>query len=130
MTPEEYIKNVCKTESIDFEAIANRLQDHRLIRLLHGGMGLATEGGELIDQLKKHIFYGKPLDIVNILEELGDSDWYKGIIVDELQTDFSTIWERNIAKLKARYGDKFTETKAEGRDLEKERKILEGESGR
>jgi len=35
--------------------------------------------------------------------------------------------DRNISKLKARYGEKFTETAALNRDLETERKILEGE---
>jgi len=126
MTPDEYIKNVVKTESVDFDAIADRLSNPHLIRLLHGAIGMATEAGELLDQLKKHIFYGKELDEINLVEELGDSDWYKGIIVDELQTSFEHIWKLNIEKLKKRYGNKkFAETKALGRDLDAERKILE-----
>jgi hypothetical protein len=35
--------------------------------------------------------------------------------------------EKNIAKLKARYGDKFSEESAEHRDLKTEREILEKE---
>jgi NTP pyrophosphatase (non-canonical NTP hydrolase) len=127
MTPEEYIKAVCKTESVDFDAISKRLSNLGLIRLLHAAMGLETEVGEIMDQLKKHIFYGKELDTVNLMEELGDLFWYTGIMADTLDFHYETIWERNIAKLKARYGDKFSETRAEDRDLERERGILEGE---
>lgn len=39
--------------------------------------------------------------------------------------DYFAILDTNIAKLKARYGDKFSEEKAINRDLETERKILE-----
>ena len=35
------------------------------------------------------------------------------------------IHERNISKLKARYGEKFTSESALNRNLEKEREILE-----
>ena len=38
---------------------------------------------------------------------------------------FEEIMEKNIEKLKARYGDKFTEKSALNRDLEQERKTLE-----
>jgi hypothetical protein len=39
--------------------------------------------------------------------------------------EISVILDTNIEKLKARYGEKFSSTKAINRDLEKERKILE-----
>jgi len=44
--------------------------------MLHMKMGLITEVGELLDALKKHIAYGKELDIVNLMEEWGDAMWY------------------------------------------------------
>ena len=94
-------------------------------RLLHAGIGLATESGEFLDALKKHIFYGKPLDRTNLKEEIGDLQWYCAIALDELDSSFEEVQETNIAKLKARYPDKFTEERAETRDLVKERKILE-----
>ena len=40
-------------------------------------------------------------------------------------TTIEKLRETNIEKLKARYGDKFTEAAALNRDLETERKILE-----
>lgn len=125
MDTKDYVQNAIKTESRDFEAIGQRLQSVENQRLLHAGIGLATEAGEFLDALKKHVFYGKDLDKVNLREEMGDIFWYCAIIADQLEVDFSEVMERNITKLKARYGDKFTEEKASNRDLETERTILE-----
>lgn len=125
METKEYIKNAVKTESRDFKAIGDRLQSVENQRLLHGGIGLATEAGEFLDALKKHVFYGKELDKVNLREEMGDIFWYCAIIADQLEVDFATVMERNITKLKARYGEKFTEAAANTRDLATEREILE-----
>lgn len=113
------------TESKDFEAIAERICTQRGIRLLHAQMGIASEGGEISDQLKKHLFYGKPLDTINLAEEIGDLFWYCALASNELGIPFTQIMETNIAKLKARYGDKFSEYAATHRDLKTERQILE-----
>ncbi len=125
MTPEEYIKNVLKTESVNIIKIRERLSSEYKIRLLHGAIGMVTEAGEIMDMIKKHIFYGADLDLTNLKEELGDSDWYRSIICDAAKFTIEEIWETNIAKLKSRYGEKFGETRALNRDLDKERKILE-----
>lgn len=125
MTPKEYIENVLKTENVNHKAITVRLMPPETQRLLHGGMGVVTEAGELMDSLKKQIFYGAEPDNVNIKEEIGDLFWYIGILCDTLGLTFEEVFETNIAKLKARYGDKFGETQALNRDLEKERRILE-----
>ena len=125
MDTKLYKELVLKTESKDFEAISSRLKDNRTLRLLHGSCGIATEAGELLDALKKHIFYGKEIDTVNVVEEVGDLMWYCAIILDELGVEFEDVMEKNINKLKARYGEKFSETSANTRNLDKERKILE-----
>ena len=122
---EDYIENVLKTESQVTPELIERVSNKSNIRLLHAGIGMCTESGEFIDALKKHIFYGKTLDIVNLKEEIQDLMWYIGIAMDELGTDFDTEQKKNIAKLKARYGDKFTSDAAINRNLEVERKILE-----
>lgn len=116
---KEYIQNAIKTESIHFNVEGRE-------RLLHAGIGLATESGEFLDALKKSIFYGKELDTVNLKEELGDVLWYMAIAMDALGTDFETEMEKNMRKLKARYGEKFSKDFAERRNLKKERAILEG----
>ncbi len=128
MDTKTYVENAIKTESRDFAAIGARLSEVRNQRLLHAGIGLATEAGEFLDSLKKHVFYGKALDTVNLAEEMGDLFWYCAIIADELNVDFASVMERNIAKLKARYGDKFSEERAHSRDLQTERTILEGQA--
>ncbi|OIQ17096.1 MAG: hypothetical protein BM556_12845 [Bacteriovorax sp. MedPE-SWde] len=128
MNSKQYISDATRTESTNFEAMNTRLNDDGLKRLLHAGIGLSTESGEFLDALKKHIFYGKELDKVNLAEEMGDLFWYMAIVADELGFEFEEVMERNITKLKARYGDKFTEEKAEKRDLDTEREILEEQS--
>lgn len=125
MTPKEYIENVLKTENVNHKAITLRLMPPETQRLLHGAMGVVTEAGELMDALKKQIFYGAEPDKVNLKEEIGDLLFYVGVLCDTLGVTFEEIFETNIAKLKARYGDKFGETQALNRNLEKERKILE-----
>lgn len=126
MTNKEYVQNALVTESNNFEAIGARISQPENIRLLHAAIGLATEAGEIQDQLKKAIFYGKTLDRVNLAEEMGDLFWYLAILADTLGVSFDEIQEKNIAKLKARYGSKFSEAAALNRNLDTERKILEG----
>ena len=124
MNPEDYIKGVLRHESKDFDAICERI-DNRMIRIIHAVMGLATESGELIDQVKKHIFYGKPLDEVNLVEECGDLLWYMAIMLDCLGLSFEKTMDINNKKLTLRYGDKFTEDAATNRNLDVEREVLE-----
>lgn len=57
--------------------------------LLHCATGLVTESAELVDAIKKHVFYGKPLDVVNIKEEIGDLLWYIAIPVRMFEEDFN-----------------------------------------
>ncbi|MAZ48638.1 MAG: hypothetical protein CME65_08740 [Halobacteriovoraceae bacterium] len=128
MDSKSYINNAIKTEAIDFTSMDERLSSNGTKRLLHAGIGLSTEAGEFLDALKKHIFYGKDLDRVNLAEELGDLFWYMAIVADELGFNFESVMDKNIAKLKARYGEKFSEEKAESRDLEREREILDTQS--
>lgn len=122
---KNYIELALKTETKDYETIAKRYTPS-MARLMHAASGLTTESGELLDMLKKHLNYGKDFDKPNAIEELGDLCWYLAIACDELGVSFEEIMTININKLKARYGEKFSSDKAINRDLETERKILEG----
>jgi len=93
--------------------------------MLHAMMGIGTEAGELLEAYMKYKYEGKELDIVNIEEELADIFWYISIILREFDLDFHQLLQNNIDKLKARYGDKFSEECANNRDLSVERYILE-----
>lgn len=118
---EQYIKDATATESPRRDL--NTVDVH--FRTLHAALGIATESGELLDMLKKTIFYGKPFDRTNLIEECGDMFWYVALLCDANEIDLKDILDRNIAKLKARYPEKFTEHAANNRNLEKEREILE-----
>ena len=78
-----------------------------LIRLLEGLMGIAGEGGEASDILKKVLFQGHTLDREHIAKELGDVSWYVALAADAIGYDLETIFQMNINKLKARYPNGF-----------------------
>ena len=46
------------------------------VDLLHAALGIATEANELLDAVKAHVIYGKPLNHENVIEEAGDSEFY------------------------------------------------------
>lgn len=189
MNFQDYIPLAIRTESKSRNYLTGKMCT-QAERLRHSAMGLITEAAELLDAYKKHIYYGKPLDRVNIEEEVGDLAWYYALMCDVAgykprdDSDFAPVttiqaigqltarvsidflcyrskdaydcfiaspkdtcqWifeniltfceneklsltfvlEKNIAKLRARYPDKFDSDKAINRDLQKEREILEG----
>ena len=68
MKSAEYIAKAKKTESVNYDEIAERLSHKSLMRVLHSALGLSTEAGEILDAVKKHVYYGKELDKVNLLK--------------------------------------------------------------
>lgn len=125
MNSNDFQKDATVTDLMDYQPVFHRLLQIKTIRLLHGAMGLTTETGELMDALKKHLMYGKDIDFINIQEECGDLFWYVALIADAVGFTFEDTFEKNIAKLKARYPNKFTEHDALNRNLDRERKVLE-----
>jgi NTP pyrophosphatase (non-canonical NTP hydrolase) len=71
--------------------------------LLHLAVGVAGEAGELLDAIKKHAIYGKPLDVENVIEELGDLQFYITGMIDALGLTDHGIQAANVAKLTKRY---------------------------
>lgn len=125
MTDQEYVKSAVKTENTDFDGILSRMQSIRMLRATHAAFGMQTEAAEITDLFKKHIFYGKPLDEKKVFEETGDLMWYVALICDTMGFDLEKLKASNIAKLKARYPDKFNELSALKRDENKEKAALE-----
>ena len=79
------------------------------MHLLHMLLGVCGEAGELLDALKKAIVYRKPLDRANVVEELGDLEFYMEGIRQGLGITREETLEGNIAKLSTRYaGLKYT----------------------
>ena len=78
--------------------------------------------------MKKKIYYNKPVDeylfkTLTNLVMLDLSDY-----MNTYDIDIQNSFDINIAKLKARYGEKFSSERAINRDLETERNILEGKN--
>lgn len=60
-------------------------------RLRHAGLGFITESGEITTEVKRHVIYGKPMDVerrAHIGEEIGDVYWYVAIAADAVGYDF------------------------------------------
>jgi len=121
----DYIEKAMRTNTDDGGPLSRILQDNDLLQLMHACIGVSTEAGELIDPVKKAVFYGASIDKINLMEEVGDVLWYCAIILRYTGHTFDDAMERNISKLQKRYPDKFTEENATKRDLKKERIELE-----
>lgn len=67
--------------------------------LLHMTLGIAGEAGEIVDAIKKHVIYGKELDRVNILEELGDIKFYIEGLQQILGMTDTAVLQHNAEKL-------------------------------
>ena len=65
--------------------------------------GISGEAGELIDAVKKHVIYNKPLDIENVIEELGDLEFYMEGLRQEVGLTREQCLQANIDKLGVRY---------------------------
>lgn len=119
MTRDEYQKQAVRTAS-------GAHRNPKLTRdMMHAAVGIATEAGELLDAIKKSAFYGSEIDYINLAEELGDLEWYMALMREELGITQRAVQKRNIAKLRARYPEGFTQEDAEDRDTDAERKVLE-----
>jgi NTP pyrophosphatase (non-canonical NTP hydrolase) len=101
---------------------ANLTQDQA--EVLHALLGYVTEIAEIIPVLARFVFEGKPMDIINLSEELADVDFYKAMLLRKFGIDEADIRQKNIDKLRVRYPDKFSSDNALNRDLEAEKEVL------
>ena len=108
---KEFVQGVTSQQSNETEALCNQLQSLEqsgvnMALLLTGSIGIASEGGEFSEIVKKCIFQGKPLDadtIFHIKRELGDIIWYWTNSCRALGLDPNDVIAENVEKLKARY---------------------------
>jgi len=82
---------------------------------LHMAIGVSGEAGELLDAIKKFAIYQKPLDLENVVEELGDIEFYLQGIRQAFCIDREYVLQQNIEKLRKRYGEKYTNAAAQRR---------------
>lgn len=94
-------------------------QGCQVARLNTASTGLASEGGEFSEIVKKILFHGKEYNEDNIFHmkrELGDIIWYWINACIALGFDPNEIIEENVRKLEARYpGGKFSVWHSENR---------------
>jgi NTP pyrophosphatase (non-canonical NTP hydrolase) len=96
------------------ETTANRGLSGR-DQIANGALGLVGEAGEAADLLKNHLFHGHPLDSEKMKSELGDILWYVATLAGTLGLDLDDVAEFNVAKLKARYPEGFSEQRSRSR---------------
>ena len=129
----EFVLAVTSTPSKDLTEFMNRLDEldanyigdgkHgpqiNVPLLLTAGIGLASEGGEFNEIVKKMFFQGKPLSDENVFHmkrELGDIMWYWINACTALGLDPNEVVAENVEKLKARYpGGEFNVWHSENR---------------
>lgn len=122
-----FVIEVTSDASKDITEFMNRLDDLESTEgvninaplLLTAGIGLASEGGEFNEIVKKMFFQGKPLNEDNVFHmkrELGDIMWYWVNACNALGLDPNEVIAENVNKLKARYpGGEFNVWHSENR---------------
>lgn len=81
----------------------------------HAAMGVTGEAGELCDALKKIAIYGNEPDRENIIEELGDLNFFMTDIQNKFNISDEEIIEANVKKLQKRYPKGYSNQAAQER---------------
>ena len=110
---KEFVEQVTSKESNQLSEMFYRAKDIEannknvnVALLLTGAIGIASEGGEFSEIVKKCIFQGKPMDdetVFHCKRELGDIMWYWINSCRALGIDPNEVVAENVNKLKARY---------------------------
>lgn len=103
----------------EYQAAAMRTspEEDDLSGLEHAAFGF-TEWGEFASEVKRMRFYKKPMTEEmhkHMCEEVGDALWYIAKACEHLHVPLAQIARENIAKLAARYPEKFSPAAAEAR---------------
>ncbi len=112
-------KKVEATQEIDYQKFVTALfKDMGTLEAcqMHAAIGVSGEAGELIDAVKKTWIYGKPLDLWNVMEELGDLRFYYEAMLQIHSVTDEEVKAVNMMKLKARYPEgKYSDFHAQAR---------------
>jgi NTP pyrophosphatase (non-canonical NTP hydrolase) len=104
----------------DYQAAASRTANGKLTdqeRLLDAAAGLAEEAGEILGLVRKHVFQGHPLAVDKLRSELGDALWCLAMAAHSVGARLDEVADGNIAKLRARYPDGYTDSASRERRL-------------
>lgn len=104
MTPNEYQTEAMRTAAgMDYSTCP---------QIVNACLGIAGEGGEFADLVKKHVFQGHDLDKEHLAKELGDVLWYIALGAHSIGYDLETIMQMNVDKLRKRYPEGFDSSRS------------------
>ena len=122
---QDFVEEVTSAEANKLTEFINRLDELsdttgvNIPLILNSAIGIASEGGEFAEIVKKCVFQGKPLDdetIFHAKRELGDIMWYWTNSCRALGLDPNEVIAENVHKLKSRYpGGEFNVHYSENR---------------
>lgn len=97
---QEFVRKLFATRSVGVDG------------LVHAGMGISGEAGELLDAIKKCWAYNKPLDMLNVIEELGDLEFYMQALRNLLGITRDEVLLANMDKLAKRFPSGYSDAAA------------------
>lgn len=112
MNPNDYQETIKYFARQDLSGID---VSRRSLMLMNYALGIAGEGGEVADEIKKIIFHDKPVDHQKLINECGDVLWYIARLLTALDCTLEECMVANVNKLSQRYADGFDQaTKKHG----------------
>ena len=123
----EFVDSVTSEATKESDAFIERLDElqdgdpkwSQPQRLLTGAIGICSEGGELLDIVKKILFQKKPTSTeqrMKIKNELGDVMWYVQQVLLAMNWELHEVLAENTKKLSGRYPEGFDTEKSENRE--------------
>lgn len=123
----EFVNSVTSETTVDSDLFLERLAEFQdgdaewiePQRLLTGAIGICSEGGELLDLVKKILFQGKeptPELREKIKLELGDVMWYVQQVLIWSGWSLEEVLAENTKKLTGRFPEGFSVDKSENRE--------------
>jgi NTP pyrophosphatase (non-canonical NTP hydrolase) len=109
---QKFVTAVTSKESNNFDDLLIRINELRsttnvnISLLMTAGIGIASEGGEFNEIVKKILFQGKPLtdaEVFHMKRELGDIIWYWTNACTALGLNPNDVIAENVNKLESRY---------------------------
>lgn len=108
---QEFVRKLAKPGQLLVEQMTPRKADTN-----HMIIGLLGEVGELAGAIKKYTMYNEAPDLENILEEMGDVEFYLTKLREIFGITRRDAIMRNMAKLQIRYKDGYSDESAIARD--------------
>lgn len=104
--------NNIQTEYAEFVASRAKVLPRKIDDVLHAGLGIGTEAGEIQSTVKKAWVYEQTLNEENIHEELGDLMFYVQHMCNVLGWTLEEVMRANIDKLTKRYPTGYSDKHA------------------